>query len=253
MSLKEALFEYCLRLGDTSLILGHRLSEWCGHGPILEEDIAMANLSLDLIGQSRMILSYAGEVEGNGRTEDDLAYHRDAMQFRNVLLAEQPNGDFAVTMTRQFFISMYNFYLYEALKQSKDKTIAAFAEKSLKEVAYHVRHSSDWMLRLGDGTEESHSRTQTAVDDLWIFTDDLFQMNEADELLIKEGIAVDLKVIKEKWKTHVEDILKKATLTFPQINNFMRTGSREGKHTEHLGYILAEMQFLPRAYPDAKW
>jgi ring-1,2-phenylacetyl-CoA epoxidase subunit PaaC len=253
MNSKDALFEYCLRLGDTSLILGHRLSEWCGHGPILEEDIAMANISLDLIGQARMILSYAGEIENKGRTEDDLAYHRDAMQFRNVLLAEQPNGDFGFTMTRQFFVSVYNFYLYDALKKSKDKTIAAFAEKSLKEVAYHVRHSSDWMLRLGDGTEESHARVQDAVNDLWIFTDDLFQANTVDELLLKEGIAVDLDVIKEKWKTHVEDILKKATLTFPQINNFMRTGSREGKHTEHLGFILAEMQFLPRAYPGAKW
>ncbi|MEO5570190.1 MAG: 1,2-phenylacetyl-CoA epoxidase subunit PaaC [Bacteroidia bacterium] len=253
MNSKEAVFEYCLRLGDTSLILGHRLSEWCGHGPILEEDIAMSNLSLDLIGQARMILSYAGEAEGKGRTDDDLAYHRDAMQFRNVLLAELPNGDFAVTMTRHFFISVYNFYLYEALKKSKDKIIAAFAEKSLKEVAYHVRHSSDWMLRLGDGSEESHSRAQTAVDDLWIYTDDLFQMNEVDTFLIKEGIAADLNGIKEKWKTHVEDILKKATLTFPQINNFMRTGSREGKHTEYLDYILAEMQVLPRAYPDAKW
>ena len=253
MNSKDALFEYCLRLGDTSLILGHRLSEWCGHGPILEEDIAMANISLDLIGQARMILSYAGEIENKGRTEDDLAYHRDAMQFRNVLLAEQPNGDFGFTMTRQFFVSVYNFYLYDALKKSKDKTIAAFAEKSLKEVAYHVRHSSDWMLRLGDGTEESHTRIRDAVNDLWIFTDDLFQANAVDELLLKEGVAADLDVIKEKWKTHVEDILKKATLTVPQVNNFMRVGSREGKHTEHLGYILAEMQFLPRAYPGAKW
>jgi len=253
MSLQGSLFEYCLRLGDTSLILGHRLSEWCGHGPILEEDIAMANLSLDLIGQARMILSYAGEVEGKSRTDDDLAYHRDARQFRNTLLAEQPNGDFAFTMTRHFFISVYNFYLYEELKKSKDKTIAAFAEKSLKEVAYHVRHSSDWILRLGDGTEESHTRAQTAVDDMWIFTDDLFQMDKTDEQLIKEGVAADLNLIKRKWKKHVEDILTKATLTIPQVNNFMRTGSRQGNHTEHLGYILAEMQFLPRAYPDAKW
>lgn len=253
MNLKEALFEYCLRLGDTSLILGHRLSECCGHGPILEEDIALANMSLDLIGQARIILAYAGEVEGKGRSDDDLAFHRDAMQFRNVLLAEQPNGDFACTITRQFFISVFNFYLYEALKKSRDKSIAAFAEKSLKEITYHVRHSSDWMLRLGDGTQESHNRTQNAVDDLWMFTDDLFQMNEIDELLIKEGIGVDLHAINEKWKKHVEDILKKATLNITQINNFMRVGSREGKHTEHLGYILAEMQFLPRAYPDAKW
>jgi ring-1,2-phenylacetyl-CoA epoxidase subunit PaaC len=251
--IKNAIVEYCLRLGDTSLILGHRLSEWCGHGPVLEEDIAMANMSLDLIGQARIILSYAGETEGKGRSDDDIAYHRDVMQYRNSLLTEQPNGDFAMTISRQFFVSVYNFYLYEALKNSKDKTISAFAEKSWKEVAYHLRHSSGWMLRLGDGTEESHQRIQNAVNDLWMFTDDLFQMDEVDELLIKEGIAVDLKNIKEKWKKHVEDILVKATLVIPQLNNFMSMGSRQGKHSEHLGYILAEMQFLPRAYPDTKW
>jgi ring-1,2-phenylacetyl-CoA epoxidase subunit PaaC len=251
--LKDALFEYCLRIGDTSLVLGQRLSEWCGHGPILEEDIALTNIALDLIGQTRIILEYGGQTEGKGRSADDLAYHRDAMQFRNVLIAEQPNVDFAYTITRQFFLSVYNYCLYEELKQSTDKTIAAFAEKSLKEVAYHVRHASDWMLRLGDGTEESHKRMQNAVDDLWMFTDDLFQMNEVDELLIKEGIAVDQKKIQEKWKIKVNEILTKGTLTIPSVNNFMRLGSRVGKHTEHLGYILAEMQFLPRAYPDAKW
>ncbi|MFI5219574.1 MAG: 1,2-phenylacetyl-CoA epoxidase subunit PaaC [Bacteroidia bacterium] len=253
MNSGDALFQYCLRLGDTPLILGQRLSEWCGHGPILEEDIALANMSLDLIGQSRMILSYAGEVEGKGNTDDDLAFHRDARQFRNVLLSEQPNGDFACTISRQFFISVYNFYMYGELKNSKDKTISAFAEKSLKEIIYHLRHSSDWMLRLGDGTQESHDRIQNAVNDLWFFTDDLFQMNEVDELLIKDGIAADLNTIKEKWNKHVADILLKATLVKPQINNFMRTGSCNGIHTEYLGYILAEMQFLPRAYPDAKW
>ncbi len=251
--IKDALFEYCLRLGDTSLVLGQRLSEWCGHGPVLEEDIALTNIALDLIGQTRMILEYAGQVENKGRSADDLAYHRDAMQFRNVLLSEQPNMDFAYTMTRQFFLSVYNYYLYEELKGSSDKTIAAFAEKSLKEVAYHVRHASDWMLRLGDGTEESHKRMQNAVDDLWMFTDDLFQMNVVDELLIKVRIAVDQKKIHKKWKFKVNEILTKGTLTIPSVNNFMRLGSRIGKHTEHLGYILAEMQFLPRAYPDAKW
>lgn len=251
--IKRALLEYCLRLGDTSLILGHRLSEWCGHGPVLEEDIAMTNMALDLVGQARIIFSYAGEIEGKGRNDDKLAYHRDTMQFRNVLLVELPNGDFASTMVRQFLVSVYNYYLYEALKNSTDKSLAAFAEKSLKEVTYHVRHSADWMLRLGDGTKESHERTQNALDELWMYTDDLFQMNEVDSILIKDGIAVDLMVIKEKWKNNVEDILTKATLTVPQINNFMRTGSREGKHTEHLGYILAEMQFLPRAYPETNW
>lgn len=253
LEIKDALFQYCLRLGDTPLILGQRLSEWCGHGPILEEDIALANMSLDLIGQSRMILSYAGKVEGKNNSDDDLAFHRDARQFRNVLLAELPNGDFAFTTARHFFISVYNFYLYDELKKSKDKTISAFTEKSLKEIIYHLRHSSDWMLRLGDGTQESHDRVQNAVNDLWFFTDDLFQMNEVDELLIKDGIAADLNSIKEKWNKHVNDVLLKATLVKSQINNFMRAGSCNGIHTEHLGYILAEMQFLPRAYPDAKW
>ena len=251
--IKNATIEYCLRLGDTSLMLGHRLSEWCGHGPMLEEDIALANISLDLIGQARIILSYAAEIEGKGRSDDDLAYHRDVMEYRNALLSEQPNGDFAFTITRQFFVSVYNFYLYEELKKSNDKSIVAFAEKSWKEVAYHLRHSSDWILRLGDGTEESHERIQSSVNELWMFTDDLFQTDEVDELLIAENIAPDLKMIKEKWKKNVEEILLKATLVIPQINNFMRVGSRHGKHTEHLGYILAEMQFLPRAYPGTKW
>lgn len=247
------LYDYCLRLGDTSLILGHRLSEWCGHGPMLEEDIAMANMSLDLIGQAKNMLSYAAQIEGKGNTDDILAYHRDAMQYRNVLLAEQPNGDFAFTMTRQYFISAYNFFLYEELKKSRDKNIAAFAEKSLKEVAYHLRHSSDWMLRLGDGTNESHTRAQDAVNDLWMFTDDLFETNEGDKELFSKKIIPDYNIIKEKWQQHVLNLLHNATLLIPVVNNFMRTGSRNGRHTEHLGYILAEMQFLPRAYPGTNW
>lgn len=247
------LYDYCLRLGDTSLILGHRLSEWCGHGPMLEEDIAMANMSLDLIGQAKNMLSYAAQIEGKGNTDDILAYHRDAMQYRNVLLAEQPNGDFAFTMTRQYFISAYNFFLYEELKKSQDKNIAAFAEKSLKEVAYHLRHSSDWMLRLGDGTNESHTRAQDAVNDLWMFTDDLFETNEGDKELFSKKIIPDYNIIKEKWQQHVLNLLHNATLLIPVVNNFMRTGSRNGRHTEHLGYILAEMQFLPRAYPGTNW
>ena len=251
--MNSSLFEYCLRMGDTSLILGQRLAEWCGHGPILEEDIAMSNISLDLVGQARTILTYAGVVEGKKRTEDDIAYQRDARQYRNVLLAEQPNGDFAMTMVRQLFISVYQYHLYIELSNSKDETLAGFAAKSLKEVTYHVRHATDWVLRLGDGTEESHERAQNAVNDLWIYTDDLFDGDEVDATLLKEKIGADLALIKTAWDKQVKQTLSESTLTFPTVNSFTRTGSRKGNHTEHLGYILAEMQFLPRAYPGTKW
>lgn len=249
---QQALFQYCLRLGDNSLVLGHRLSEWCGHGPILEEDIAMINIALDLVGQSRTMLQYAGEVEGKGRSEDDLAYLRDVMDFRNFMLVEQPNGDFAVTLVRQMLMTAYNYHLYTALLSSKDATIAAFAEKSLKEVNYHLRHCSEWIVRLGDGTEESKERTQNALEDLWMFTGELFDMDEVDELLIKEGIAADLKTIRAEWDKTINEVLQRATLKRPE-SVFMMSGSRKGKHTEHLGYLLAEMQFLPRAYPGAEW
>lgn len=253
MTHQEALFEYCLRLGDTSLILGQRLSGWCGHGPYLEEDIAMTNIALDLIGQARIILSYAGTVEAKGNDEDRLVFHRDAHQYRNLLLAEQPNGDFAMTMARHYLISLYQYHLYSSLTRSNDETIAAFAAKSVKEVAYHLRHCSDWMLRLGDGTEESHNRLQTAVDDLWYFTEDLFDTDEVDALLLDEGIAADMDKVKQLWMEGVKTTFSEARLTIPHINTPMRRGSRKGNHTEHLGFILAEMQFLPRAYPDAKW
>jgi len=253
MTKQEALFEYCLRLGDTALILGQRISEWCGHAPMLEEDIAMSNIALDQIGQARIILTYAGQVEGKGRSEDELAYHRDAKFYRNILLAEQPNGDFAKTITRQYFVSVFNFHLYTQLAKSKDETIAAFAAKSVKEVAYHVRHSHDWVQRLGGGTEESKSRMQDAIDDLWFFVDDMFDGDEVDDLLLQEGIGADIKAIKSLWENMVIESIKKAGLNVPQMNNSLRLGSRKGKHTEHLGYILAEMQFLPRAYPDATW
>lgn len=253
MTHQEALFEYCLRLGDTSLILGQQLSGWCGHGPYLEEDIAMTNIALDLIGQARIILSYAGTVEAKGNDEDRLAFHRDAYQYRNLLLAEQPNGDFATTMTRHYLISLYQYHLYSALTGSNDGTISAFAAKSVKEVAYHLRHCTDWMLRLGDGTGESHKRLQAAVDDLWYFTEDLFDSDEVDSLLLAEGIAADMKQVGKLWMDGVKMTFSEAGLTTPVITTPMRRGSRKGNHTEHLGYILAEMQFLPRAYPDAKW
>lgn len=252
MDKKEALFEYCLRLGDSSLILGHRVSEWCGHGPVLEEDIALTNIALDLIGQSRSMLSYAGEVEAKGRTDDDLAYLRDAFKYRNVLLAEQENGDFGKTIMRQFLFDCFHFFLLEELQNSTDKRIAAYAAKSIKEVSYHLKHSSEWVIRLGDGTDESHSRVQTALNDLWMFTGELFEMDEVDALLIKEGIAPDLSEIKKKWTNRVTEILTEATLTIPE-DGWMQSGGKQGKHGELLGYILAELQFVQRAYPGCEW
>ncbi|MFK7936933.1 MAG: 1,2-phenylacetyl-CoA epoxidase subunit PaaC [Saprospiraceae bacterium] len=250
--IKEALFDYTLRLGDSALILGHRLSEWCGHGPILEVDMALTNIALDLVGQARTLLAYAGEVEGKGRSEDDLAYHRDGHDFRNFLLVEQPNGDFAMTIARQFFYDVYNYYFHVALVKSTDKTLAAIAEKSLKEVTYHLRYSSEWIIRLGDGTEESHEKMQKAIDEIWMYTGELTTANAVDKELLAAGIAVDLEKIKPLYDQKVAEILAQATLIQPS-NNWMQKGGKEGQHSEHLGFILAEMQFLPRAYPDAKW
>jgi ring-1,2-phenylacetyl-CoA epoxidase subunit PaaC len=248
----QGLFEYCLWLGDNNLILGHRLSEWCGHGPILEEDIALINIALDLIGQSRTILTYAGELENKGRSEDDLAYLRDCREFKNAILLEQPNGDFAKTIVRQFFFDAFHYHLYTKLVKSKDEKLASIAEKSLKEITYHVRHSSEWVKRLGDGTTESHQRMQDAVDALWMYTDDLFIAADSEEMLVKEGFVPELSVIKAPWIKQVSDVIKEAKLILPE-NTFMQKGSKMGKHTEHLGYLLAEMQFLQRAYPGASW
>jgi len=252
MNLQQAKFEYLLRLGDSSLIIGHRVSEWCGHGPILEEDIAIINVALDFVGNAISILKYAGEVEGKGRTEDDLAYMRDEREFRNLLITEQPNGDYANTIARQFLFDTYMYFLYEELKSSKDETIAAIASKSHKEITYHLRHTTEWMYRLGDGTQESHDRLQNAVNDLWMFTAEMFDMDEVDALLIKEGIAPDLNKVKSAWEKRVKEIFVEATIEIP-TTTFKQKGSREGKHTEQLGFILAEMQYLHRAYPNAKW
>jgi len=248
----QELFEYCLWLGDNNLILGHRLSEWCGHGPILEEDIALINIALDLIGQSRTILTYAGELENKGRTEDDLAYLRDCREFKNAMLLEQPNGDFAKTIVRQFLFDVFHYHLYQELLQSKDEKLASIAEKSLKEITYHVRHSSEWLKRLGDGTKESHQRAQDALDALWMYTNDLFVQPDSEKSLTSNGIVPDLSQIQPKWMDQVSSVIREATLTIPE-DVFMQTGSKTGKHTEHLGYLLAEMQFLQRAYPGASW
>jgi ring-1,2-phenylacetyl-CoA epoxidase subunit PaaC len=251
-NIDKARFDYCLRLGDSSLILGHRLSEWCGHGPVLEEDIALINVSLDLIGRATNLLKYAGEIEGQGRTEDDLAYLRNERHFQNLLITEQPNGDFAVTIARQFFMDAFSYFLYDSLQSSSDKQLAAIAEKAIKEIRYHLRHSSEWMLKLGDGTPESHERLRNAVNQLWRFTGEMFIADETDKLLQEAGIAPDLAAIKINWDTMVNEVLEKATLTRPE-DTFMQTGSKKGIHTEHLGFLLAEMQYLPRMYPGAKW
>lgn len=248
----EAKFQYLLRLGDSSLIIGHRLSEWCGAGPILEEDIALINIALDFVGNATALLTYAAEVEGKGRTEDDLAFMRNERDFRNLLITEQPNGDYAMTIARQFLYDVYTYYLYDALKTSTDETIAALAAKAHKEVTYHLRHTTEWMYRMGDGTEESHERMQDALNELWMFTAEMFDMDEVDAALIKEGVAPDLNKIKEQWEPHVKKVIAEATLQIP-TTPFKQKGSREGKHSEHLGYLLAEMQSLHRAYPDAKW
>lgn len=252
MNTQEAKFEYLLRLGDSSLIIGHRLSEWCGHGPILEEDIAIINIALDFVGNATSLLKYAGEVEGKGRDEDDLAFMRDEREFRNLLITEQPNGDYANTIARQFLFDTYMFFLYEELKNSKDETIAAIAVKTHKEITYHLRHTAEWMLRLGDGTAESHERMQNAVNELWMFTSEMFDMDEVDAVLIKEGIAPDLNKVKAGWEKRVKEVIAEATLELP-TTTFKQKGSRDGKHSEHLGFLLAEMQYVHRAHPEAKW
>jgi len=252
MSSVGPLFQYLLRLGDNCLIMGQRLSEWCGHGPALEEDLALTNVALDLIGQARMWLSYAGEVEGAGRNEDQLAFLRDAGDFRNVLLVEQPNGNFAETVARQFFFDTWHYFLLRDLLRSANSRIAEVAEKSIKEVTYHVRRSADWVVRLGDGTRESHAKMQVAVDTLWSYTGELFASDSVDEALQEQGVSFALTGLREPWFAHVRSVLDEATLTFP-AEAWMQRGGKQGVHTEHLGYMLAQMQFLQRAYPGAQW
>ena len=252
METKGALINYCLRLGDSSLILGQRMAEWCSNGPILEEDIAMTNLSLDLIGQARTMLTYAGNIEGKGRSEDDLAYRREEREFYNTLLSERPNGNFGDTVARNFLHDAFLYHLYQALMSSKDEMIAAHAAKSIKEVTYHLRHSSEWLVRLGDGTEESHEKVQESLDGLWEFTGDLFEMNEVDEILIKECIAVDLNQIKSEWDKTIDTVLERATLSRPE-DGYMQSGRLDAMHSEYLGHLIAEMQFLQRSYPNAEW
>lgn len=249
---RAPLLDYLLRLGDTSLVLGQRLGEWIGHSPALEEDLGLANLSLDLVGQARLLLTYAGEVEGQGRDEDKLAFFRDAPQFMNLTLAEQPNGDFAQTIVRQVLLDAWQVETYEGLSSSTDTRLAAIAAKALKESRYHYRFSSGWLVRLGDGTEESHKRAQHALNGLWRFTDELFTADDVDEQMAAAGIAPRLSELQPRWSAHIDEVLREATLVRPASAHYAWHGKR-GVHTEHLGHMLTEMQHLQRTYPGAQW
>jgi len=250
--MSDAAFTYLLRLGDDRLVLGHRLSEWCGHGPILEEDIALANVALDLIGEATLLLKLAGQLEGNGRNEDALAYLRDAIDYRNVLLAELPIGDFAVTIVRQLFFSVFSLLQMEALQRSTNADLAGIAAKAVKEARYHVRHSAQWVVTLGDGTDESHARAQAAVDDLWRYTGELFMADAVDQAVAVDGFGVDPSRFAEPWREQIDEIMRRATLTIPPVA-YMQRGGRDGRHTEHLGHMLAEMQIVARSNPGATW
>lgn len=252
IDMEDIKYEYVIQQADNSLILGQRLAEWCGHGPVLEQDIALTNISLDLIGQARLLYQYAAELGGEGKSEDDLAYLRDAWDFKNVLLVEQPNGDFAQTILRQFFYDTFSCLYYEALMQSSDERLASVAAKSHKESLYHVKWSGDWVLRLGDGTEESHQKIQEALNDLWKYKDEIVTPSEIEQQAMKEGWGVDLAEIKSRREEHINKIVTEATLEIP-VATYSHSGGKEGKHSEHLGYILADLQFLQRAYPGLEW
>lgn len=260
MSDERTLFEYLLRLADSDLILAQRLGEWVGHGPVLEEDIATTNVGLDLLGQSRLWFAYAGEVEarfnGAGRSEDELAFLRDAGEFRNLMLVEQPNGNYADTMARQFYFDVWHELLLRGLANSTDARIAEIAAKALKEVHYHGERSADWVIRLGDGTEESHRRMQAAIDDLWMYTGEMFEADAVDLALVATGIACDVRPLAASWRQRVGAVLAEATLTMPAttwMQGLGGRGGRQGVHTEHIGPMLAQMQWLQRAYPGAQW
>ena len=253
MDANTAKFEYVLRQGDNSLILSQQLSQLCGKGPALEEDMALTNVALDLLGQTRMWLTYAGELEGQGRDEDKLAFHRDAHQYRNVLLVEQPNASYAETMMRQFFFDTWHYFLMQGLLKSTDGRIAEIAEKSLKEVTYHLRRSGDLVVRLGDGTDTSRAMMQTALDELWMYSGEMFLYDEVDQQMVSEGVAPDADALRTQCLAHLAEVLEEATLTMPSPDAWMQRGGKQGLHSERLGFILAEMQFLQRAYPGAVW
>ncbi len=250
--MSKAFVSYLLSLADNTLILGHRNSEWCGHGPILEQDIAITNMALDCIGQARNFYQYAAQLMGNHTTEDSLAYLRDVTEFTNCLLVELPNGDWAKTVLRHFLFSTFQYYVYQQLKNSNDTLLAAIAEKGFKEITYHVRWSSEWVIRLGDGTEESKDRILQALDAVWSYTGELFQPTDFELQAQQEGWGADLLLVKRNWDEKIKAVFEEATLPMPPTA-WMHAGGKQGKHTEHLGFILAEMQFLQRAYPNSEW
>jgi len=259
MASDQQLLDYVLRLADSDLILAQRLGEWVGHGPVLEEDIALTNVGLDLLGQARLWFAYAGEVEGRqvgssgaGRSEDEFAYMREGGGFRNLLLAEQPNGNYADTTARQFYFDVWHELLLRNLAVSRDRRIAEIATKALKEVMYHAERSADWVIRLGDGTELSHTRMQSGIDDLWMYTGEMFAADDTDLALAAEGVAADVGALLPAWRDRVAAVLDLATLTMPSAA-WMQRGGKQGVHSEHLGHLLAEMQSLQRAHPGAQW
>ena len=247
----STLFIYTLRIADSSLILGQRMSEWCSKGPTLEEDIALSNISLDLFGQANGFYEYASQLDGI-RSADELAFRRNEREFFNHQMVEIENGHFGKTIVRNFLHDTFNFLFYTELSNSKDETLAALAAKSLKEVKYHLRHSTNWLIRLGDGTEKSNEKVQEALNNIWQFTAELFEMDKIDNELLNSGIGVNNTEMKNQWDEIVNNTLQKAKLDRPE-DGYMATGGKKGMHTEYLGFLLAEMQFLPRAYPDAKW
>jgi ring-1,2-phenylacetyl-CoA epoxidase subunit PaaC len=245
-------FEYVLRLADDSLIIGQRLGEWCGHGPVLEEDIALSNIALDYIGQATNLFKYAAEIEGANRDEDAIAFVRQETEYKNLLLLELPNGDYATTIARQFFYAHFMLLFLEKLAATGDAFLSGYAAKSIKEVKYHVQHASDWMLRMGDGTEESRQRAQRAIDELWSFTGEMFAMDEVDHAAMAAGYGIDKSALFDTWHANVLALVNRATLEMP-AQGWNHSGGRKGKHTEYMGFLLAEMQFLQRAFPGAKW
>lgn len=253
MTREQALFNYCLQLGDSSLIFGHRLSEWTSRGPMLEHDIALTNIALDHLGQARMLLTYAGKLEGKGRDEDQLAYWRDSMEFRNALLCELPNGDFAQTILKMYLFDEFQFVLHSELSKSTDEELRGIATKSLKETTYHLRYSKDWMLRLGDGTDESHIRLVNAIDEIWPYFGDLFSLTEGEEVLQELDIVPDKAKLRSTVEAQIHQTFTDATLPAPNFDQIMQEGSQRGRHTEFLSYILGEMQSVTRAHPGATW
>lgn len=249
---QQSFIEYILQQADNALILGHRNSEWCGHGPVLEQDIAITNISLDLIGQARNFYQYAAQLKADGSTEDTFAYLRDIREFKNCLLVEQPNGDWAQTILRQFFFSNYQYLLYQQMQNGKDEQLAAISAKALKEVAYHLRWSSEWVIRLGDGTEESKTRILKAIDELWNYTGEIFVPAGYELQVVKEGNGVDVSGLKQAWIEKVSAVFTEATLAVPPAG-WMHSGGKTGTHSEYLGFILADLQFLQRAYPGCEW